>query len=371
MKDEIKKLIEAALTDGVLTAKEREVILKKAVALGEDPDEIDIYLDAEVQKVEQKSDAAIRQAKGKACPYCGGPIPLLTDKCPHCGQFITAQASEELQEILEGLEDALVDLKSGKNVERSKALVEKHSRKANLYYHNNPKIQLLLREIGEEKAKAVNEAKKDAVKKRILSILKNWKIMIWLVPLSILLILNSIDIVIHSNPSTDEDACALAIQKSLKKNDVDKAYDYYLNYMGDKVLYRRYYKTLDQLAMDLYDKGDYDNALQLVKTIHEEKYDYDNRSLRLLIQASYIKGNNFEKAESCINYHPWDRAFGPYEEFLCKCIDQMKESGISSSEIKKFILRKVKSFYVEGKDSTKEFKSDTVEKRLMKYADIE
>lgn len=167
MKDEIKKLIEAALTDGVLTAKEREVILKKAVALGEDPDEVEIYLEAELQKVEQKADAAIRQAKGKTCPYCGGPIPQLTDKCPHCGQFITAQASEELKNILEALENALVDFKSNKDILRNKAIVEKYSRKAKIYYGNNPKIKLLLDELESEMATTAKKISLENKKKFI------------------------------------------------------------------------------------------------------------------------------------------------------------------------------------------------------------
>jgi hypothetical protein len=127
------------LTDGVLTDKERAVILKKAEGMGLDPDEIDLYLDAEVQKIDQTTDAAARKQKGKQCPYCGGSVPLLTDKCPHCGENITAQASEELQDIFDNLEESLIDLKSGKEFERSKATVERFARKAKMYYGSNPK----------------------------------------------------------------------------------------------------------------------------------------------------------------------------------------------------------------------------------------
>ena len=65
--------------------------------MGLDRDEIDLYLDAEVQKIDQQTDAAARKQKGKTCPYCGGSVPQFTDKCPHCGENITAQASEELR----------------------------------------------------------------------------------------------------------------------------------------------------------------------------------------------------------------------------------------------------------------------------------
>lgn len=156
---ELTELVEEYLTDGIISDKERQVLLKKAEKMGVDIDEFDLYIDAQQQKVDQSIDAATRKKRGATCPFCGGPVPLLTDKCPHCGQFITAQASEELKEILEKLEDAMVDLKSGKNTERSKAVVEKYARKARLYYNNNPKIKPLLAEIEEDIINAQKEAR--------------------------------------------------------------------------------------------------------------------------------------------------------------------------------------------------------------------
>ena len=175
--EELDALIQEYLTDGVLTDKERAVILKKAEGMGLDRDEIDLYLDAQVQKIDQATDAVVRRQKSKACPYCGAPVPQLTDKCPECGQFITPQASEELQDILEHLEEALVDFKSGKNMDRSKASVERYARKAKMYFSNNPKIKPLLEEvqmemeIAEEQAKSL--AKSQARKDVFVAIIKN------------------------------------------------------------------------------------------------------------------------------------------------------------------------------------------------------
>ena len=157
--EELNGLIQEYLTDGVLTDKERQVILKKAEGLGLDRDEIDLYLDAQVQKIDQASDAAVRRQKGKACPYCGAPIPQLADKCPECGQFITPEASNELKEIIDNLEEALIDLKSGKDINRSKATVERYARKAKLYFSNNPKIKPLLEEVEMEMTEAEKKAK--------------------------------------------------------------------------------------------------------------------------------------------------------------------------------------------------------------------
>jgi hypothetical protein len=171
--EELDALIQQFLTDGVLTDKERQVILKKAEGLGLDRDEIDLYLDAEIQKVDQATDAAARRQKGKQCPYCGGSVPQLTDKCPHCGENITAEASSELQEIFDNLEEALVDLKSGKDIAKSKATVERYARKAKMYYGSNPKIQKLLLEVENEMIGAEKKATSAARKNTFINIIAN------------------------------------------------------------------------------------------------------------------------------------------------------------------------------------------------------
>ena len=175
--EELNALIQQYLTDGVLTDKERQVILNKAEKMGLDRDEIDLYLDAEVQRIDQQTDAAVRKQKGKTCPFCGGSVPQLTDKCPHCGENITPEASKELQEIFDNLEEALVDFKSGKDIAKSKATVERFMRKAKMYYGNNPKIQKLLEEVEMESTKAEKVAKANARKNTFVKILTyNWKI---------------------------------------------------------------------------------------------------------------------------------------------------------------------------------------------------
>lgn len=147
---EFEDLLQEYLTDGVISPQERKVLLRKAEKLGLDVDEIDLYITAQEQKVEQATDAVVRKKKGHTCPYCGGSVPDLTGQCPHCGQHITVQVSKELIEIIENLEEALVDLKDSKNFERSKAQVERYVRKARMYYSNNPKIKPLLEEVNVE-----------------------------------------------------------------------------------------------------------------------------------------------------------------------------------------------------------------------------
>ena len=171
--EELQALIDQYLTDGVLTEKERAVILKKAEGMGLDRDEIDLYLDAEVQKIDQATDAAVRRQKGKSCPHCGAYVSQLTDKCPECGQYITPEATKELEDILDNLEEALINMKSGEEFDRSKAVVERYERKAKMYYSNHPKIKTLLAEIDNEMKDAETKIKSAARRKTMVSILTN------------------------------------------------------------------------------------------------------------------------------------------------------------------------------------------------------
>lgn len=59
--EELNKLIEAALVDGVITDKERAVILKRAKAEGADLDEVELLLDAEIQKRTNMSSSTQKQ----------------------------------------------------------------------------------------------------------------------------------------------------------------------------------------------------------------------------------------------------------------------------------------------------------------------
>ena len=172
---ELDDLIKEYLTDGIISAKERQVLLNKAQELGLNVDEVDLYIDAQQQKADQAVAATMNKRRGKTCPYCGSSVPELTDKCPNCGGNITPEASNELEDIFEHLETALVNFKSGEDVEKNKAEVERYVRKARMYYGNNPKVQHLLEEVEMESEAAEEEARKNAKKKFWLNIIEKNK----------------------------------------------------------------------------------------------------------------------------------------------------------------------------------------------------
>lgn len=96
--EELSKLIEASLVDGVITDQERAVIRKRALLEGVDPDEVDLVLDAEIQKLKKKQQEAV--AKVKKCPACGEIIPAMSVKCPACGyEFRNVEANGSVQKL--------------------------------------------------------------------------------------------------------------------------------------------------------------------------------------------------------------------------------------------------------------------------------
>lgn len=163
--EELTNLVEEYLTDGIISEKERQVLLAKAEKLGIDKDEFDLYIDAQQQKADQVANAVTTKRRENICPFCGATLPLLTEKCPHCDSLITPETSKELREIIDNLEKALVKLKQGGwKHEEYKAQVELYIRKAKLYYGNNPKVQKLLEVIEPEFKDAASAAKKKARK---------------------------------------------------------------------------------------------------------------------------------------------------------------------------------------------------------------
>ena len=96
--EELNKLIEASLVDGVITDQERTVIRKRALLEGVDPDEVDLMLDAEIQKIRQKQEEAV--AKVKKCPACGEIIPAMSVICPSCGyEFRDIEANSSVKNL--------------------------------------------------------------------------------------------------------------------------------------------------------------------------------------------------------------------------------------------------------------------------------
>ncbi len=79
---EIKKLTAFALSDRVLTDLERYTIVNKAIRNGIRSEEINQYLDDQLNlRLKSYTKVDLRD-----CPFCGAQIPLISDECMYCGK---------------------------------------------------------------------------------------------------------------------------------------------------------------------------------------------------------------------------------------------------------------------------------------------
>ena len=106
--EKIEMLINAALADGVLTEKEKQILFKRAQEQGIDLDEFEMVLDArlvELQKAEKERAATSAPKSTKfgdvrKCPVCGALVPALAVSCAECGyEFTGINASSSSQTL--------------------------------------------------------------------------------------------------------------------------------------------------------------------------------------------------------------------------------------------------------------------------------
>jgi hypothetical protein len=113
MHPEIEKLIDLALADGEVTEKERGIILRKAVSLGLDIDEVEMILDGRIalSKKESNTSQGLMQNNNKEgtlkkCPSCGALFQSFATKCSDCGhEFRGIDATKSISDLLTQLRE--------------------------------------------------------------------------------------------------------------------------------------------------------------------------------------------------------------------------------------------------------------------------
>ena len=90
---ELEELNDSVLADGVITDQERAVLRKRALACGEDPDEVMIIVDGRLAKMKKAASpttpATEKRGNIVKCPNCGAPIEAGAVKCKECGYVFT------------------------------------------------------------------------------------------------------------------------------------------------------------------------------------------------------------------------------------------------------------------------------------------
>lgn len=116
--EELENLIDAALADGELTEKEKQILFKKAQSFGIDLDEFEMVLDARLVKLKKNETEKNVQAAPKSnklgdvkkCPSCGAIVQSFQGVCPDCGYaFEDVAANEAVKKLSELLKKAEQD----------------------------------------------------------------------------------------------------------------------------------------------------------------------------------------------------------------------------------------------------------------------
>jgi hypothetical protein len=139
MHPDLEPLIEAAIADGVITDKERSILHKRAIALGVDVDELDMFMDARLFKRNEgkSADASLslkedlkKQDSGKKaasnCSGCGAPVNLARLTCGFCGALTgkvdTPEAElKAVQELTAALNSQLASIEFERVMNRKAA----------------------------------------------------------------------------------------------------------------------------------------------------------------------------------------------------------------------------------------------------------
>ena len=108
---ELEQLINYALEDGVLTDKERSVLMRKAQAAGADLDEFERILDAKLHEVQKTAAAAAPKSNSnkhgevRKCPACGAMVSAFSTRCSECGfEFNNVEANKSANTLFEKLQ---------------------------------------------------------------------------------------------------------------------------------------------------------------------------------------------------------------------------------------------------------------------------
>jgi hypothetical protein len=112
MHPEIEKLIDLALADGEVTEKERGIILRKAVSLGLDIDEVEMILDGRIalgknqnHNTQTSKTTSTKEGEIKKCPACGAIVQSFSSKCSDCGhEFRNSNSNESIKTFFDKLQ---------------------------------------------------------------------------------------------------------------------------------------------------------------------------------------------------------------------------------------------------------------------------
>lgn len=308
---ELEGLIDAALADGMLTEKEKQILFKKAQAMGVDLDEFEMVLDArlvKLKKAEQEKAASSAPKSNKLgdvkkCPACGAMVQSYQGVCPECGYaFEGMDANSAVKELSSLLQKTSEQDKMEKLIDTYPIPMEKAALLAFITWlrpqstdTNNPLSNTYYKKYAEcvnkirvsfandsELQQFIGYFESDTkyIKKQKLIKLTLKSKLFWIgIAVLTVLILILKPAPMNKNP----ERTTAAIIKAVEEGDLNRAEQLYVNYIKDK---RNISKGRKVLCRAYINKGQLDKAEEYMCT------EFKNEMFDL-----YLKNKEYDKAD--------------------------------------------------------------------------
>lgn len=420
--ERIENLINAALADGELTEKEKQILFKNAQEQGIDLDEFEMVLEARLTELEKaQKEAAPKSNKYgdvRKCPACGSLVPAFKGVCQECGfEFANVDAnlsSKQLAEKLlkESSENKKIEIIETFPIPTSKAdllefltslkprVLGEHNQytdayfkkyqecieKARIAFEGDKQLQPFVEGFAELEKK-VKDLKKSHVRKSkrgdILSSIWAFalsfpKLSIAIVVIVAAIIFGVVDGISSSSQQKSKQKEIEAFQQILSEGDLDEA--------KSKLSKFNSYSNAQSLVEAYIAKDDVENAIYVFEKIgpahcnrYEMKFDmychgdYEKTCMKLIYEK-LIELNQFDKAWE---YHPLDYEGDTYVgnascfyQYMTDVIIHLCQKG-EKAEAKNFVNKNVLWFqkYVDNgkhnEDHIKDFSHAVVKRKLL------
>jgi hypothetical protein len=122
MNSELEKIVDSILSNGELSDRSRELLMKKAEQLGVDLLDFELELESKIAQKKSSSNSQIKSQEppksnkegvSKKCPSCGASAGSFATSCPDCGhEFRDIQAARSVQKLFEEMKESETRLRN-------------------------------------------------------------------------------------------------------------------------------------------------------------------------------------------------------------------------------------------------------------------
>ena len=395
--EQLEQLIDAALADGELTEKEKQILFRKAQALGVDLDEFEMVLDSRLLKLKKAEEEKIKASAPKSnklgdvkkCPACGAMIQSYQGVCSECGyafenievnanlaklneiiskkddydarkeirSFPIPTTKSDLFEFISYFQTKLDDPDFGEDYlsKLNECLLKARQLFSNDVIFNN----LITSSENEINLRKKNNKRKKIKNSCLLSII------------TILIILLLCYFAPELFPVHHSKICAKKIEKLVEKKKLQKAMNIVDNITWGSDWHNVHYKqsknlrpALKKLSSALIDNKDYENALVLLESIKTyPKFQYE---IKQLMFKKIVEQKNYEIA--------WEN-FRSYSGSSSKCsgkdvsliVNSLLKDG-DKNGAKKFVKNQTPKFIYLGSTAAEQ-SSNKFRSKMLKYID--